>query len=384
MNAPAASHCPDSLPAPWTSADIGYVYVPGDICYDSGVYTITASGNDIWDRADAFHSMFRPVPGSSLEIKARIVSVQNTDPWAKCGVMFRSNLDPGSPHVFMAITPGNGAAWQHRNVQSGLSDNLSKGGVQSPYWVRITGNGNKYVGYVSMDGLIWNAMDSVILAMGNHAYVGLAYTSHNNTISGTAVVDHLSVIIPEDTASVRLIDFTGANVNNQYSQLNWTTGYELNFDRFEIEHSTSNTDYKKIGEVPGKGDSQFAQDYGFQDLNPVEGANYYRLKMWDKQGHSSYSRVVIVNFSLAIVQLYPNPAKHMVYLKNNLNFTFGEPLHVELINPLGQSLFKEMIPTSGMNLLKIKFPSAISLGTYFLIAVNSKNQKQVWKIQLQN
>jgi len=158
----------------------------------------------------------------------------------------------------------------------------------------------------------------------------------------------------------------------------------LNFDRFEIEHSTSNTDYKKIGEVPGKGDSQFAQDYGFQDLNPAEGTNYYRLKMWDKQGRSSYSRVVIVNFSLAIVQLYPNPAKHMVYLKNNLNFTFGEPLNVELINPLGQSLFKEKIPTSGMNLLKIKFPSAISSGTYFLIAVNSKNQKQAWKIQLRN
>jgi len=183
---------------------------------------------------------------------------------------------------------------------------------------------------------------------------------------------------------VRLAEFTGTNVNNQYSQLNWTTGQEINFDHFEIEHSTSNTNFNQIGIVQGKGDSQFAQDYSFQDLNPFEGANYYRLKMVDKQGHFSYSSSVLVSFSLAIIQLYPNPAKNLVYLKNNLNFTNGEPLEVELINPLGQHLFSETLVTDGISLLTVNFPSVITPGTYFLIAINSKGKKQAWKIQLQN
>jgi hypothetical protein len=384
LNAPVASHCPNPLPNPWTSADIGYVYVPGDVCYNNGTYTVSASGNDIWDRADAFHSVFQPVPGSNMDITARIVSIGQTDPWAKAGVMFRSNLDPGSPQVLMAITPGNGAAFQYRTVQSDTSLNLNKGGIQTPYWVRISSNGNKYVGYVSQDGLSWEAIDSFVIALGNHPYVGLAYTAHNNSISGTAVIDNVSVILYQDTLSVRLADFTGTNVNNQYSQLNWTTGQEINFDHFEIERSTSNTNFNQIGIVPGKGDSQFAQDYSFQDLNPSEGANYYRLKMVDKQGHFTYSFSVLVSFSLAIIQLYPNPAKNLVYLKNNLNFTNGEPLEVELINPLGQHLFNETLITDGISLLTVNFPSGITPGTYFLIAINSKGKKQAWKIQLRN
>jgi hypothetical protein len=383
LNAPPASRCPNPLPNPWTSADIGYVFVPGDVCYDNGTYTVTASGDDIWNRADAFHSVFQDVPGSSMDVIARVVSVSPTDPWAKAGIMFRSNLDAGSPQVLMAITPGSGAAFQNRMLQTDTSANTSRGGIQTPYWVRISSNGNKYTGYVSPDGTTWSAIDSIVVALGNHPYTGLAYSAHNNGTSGTAVIDNVSVVVHQDTLSVRLIDFTGVNVNNQYSQLSWTTGHELNFDHFEIEHSTSNTDFVQIGIVPGQGDSQFAQDYGFRDLNPSEGANYYRLKMVDKQGHFSYTTSVLVNFSLAIIELYPNPAKSKIYLKNNLNFTNGEPMEVELMNPLGQRLFTETLSTDGIPILTVQFPSGIASGVYFFIAVNSKGQKQAWRIQLQ-
>ena len=111
---------------------------------------------------------------------------------------------------------------------------------------------------------------------------------------------------------------------------------ELNFDHFEIEHSTPTTDFQSIGSVPGKGDSQLAQDYGFQDAHPVEGANYYRLKMIDKQGDFTYSNMVLVNFSLAVIKFYPNPANHSVYLENNPNFTNDQPMQIEIIDPLGQ------------------------------------------------
>jgi hypothetical protein len=384
LNAPSASNCPNPLPLPWKSADIGYVYIPGDVCYNNGTYTMTASGSDIWGNADAFHSTFQPVLGSNTVITLRVVSVTATDLWAKAGVMFRANLDPGSPQVLMAITPGNGAAFQNRVVQSGTSVNTSAFGIHTPYWVRISNNGNKYIGYISSDSLTWQAVDSVTVALGNHPYVGLAYTAHNNVNSGTAVLDHVSVMQDQDSVSVRLADFTGSNVNNQYTQLNWTTGQELGFDHFEIEHSISNSDFLQIGIVHGKGDSQFAQDYGFADMNPKEGTNYYRLKMVDKAGHFIYSKIVQVNFSLAIIQLYPNPAQHMINLKNNLNFTNGQPLEVAIISPIGQRVFVETVPTAGIFLIPVKIPYGIANGVYFLYVTNSNGQKQAWKIQIQN
>jgi len=385
INAPSANICPNQLPAPWSSMDIGYVFAPGNVCYNSGTYSITASGDDIWNAADAFHGMFQPVSGNNLDIIARVVSVSgNTDAWAKCGVMFRASLDPGSPHVFMAITPGNGAAFQNRLVMNDLSYNTSQGGIQSPYWVRLTSNGNFYTGSISFDGISWNVVDTLTLSLGIHPYVGLAYTAHNNSSLGNAVIDHLSLIGKQDTISIQLNDFTGKNVNNKYAQLDWTTVNELNFDYFVIERSTPSTDYDSIGSVPGKGDSQVSQHYEFQDAHPAEGANYYRLRMVDKQGHFTYSYMVLLNFSLAVVKLYPNPANHSVYLENNPNFTHDQPVQIELIDPLGQRLSSAAYPTAGLTRVTVQIPPNIVSGTYFLIAVNSTGNKQAWKIQIRN
>jgi len=383
LNAPSASQCPYPLPTPWRSADIGIVGVPGDVCYNNDTFRVSASGTDIWGNADAFHSVFQPVLGSNTDIIAKIISIQNSDPWAKCGVMFRANLDPASPHVFMAITPGNGAAFQNRPVQNNNSINESKFGIQSPYWVKLTSNGNKYIGSVSSDGMTWTIIDSVIVALGNSPYVGIAYSSHNNAALAIAVIDQVSVVLHGDTTAVKLSTFTGTNVNNQYSQLYWTTSQEINFDHFEIERSSSTTDFVKIGSVNSQGNSQFAQDYSFQDTNPVEGVNYYRLKMVDKLGNISYSGMVQVSFSLAIIKLYPNPAKNIIYLKNNVNFTKGEKMDVALLNPLGQKIYSETVETAGINIITIRIPSNISRGVYFLVATNASGDRQAWKIQIQ-
>ena len=50
-----------SLPAPWTSQDIGAVGLAGSAGYASGVYTVRGSGADIWGTADAFQSVLQPV-----------------------------------------------------------------------------------------------------------------------------------------------------------------------------------------------------------------------------------------------------------------------------------------------------------------------------------
>src|SRR4029077_423509 len=43
------------LPTPWSHADIGAVGSAGGAGFASGTFTVTASGNHIWDAANAFH-----------------------------------------------------------------------------------------------------------------------------------------------------------------------------------------------------------------------------------------------------------------------------------------------------------------------------------------
>ncbi|MDQ2721347.1 MAG: T9SS type A sorting domain-containing protein [Bacteroidota bacterium] len=379
LNPPAASSCSNTLPPVWHSADVGYTAYAGDVCYNNGTYTITSSGSDIWSTADAFHNVYQATTGNYLSITARVVSIQNTNAWAKCGVMFRANLDPGSANVFMSITPGNGASFQNRLVQSGNTINTNQTTFAAPYWVRITNSGNKYVGYISADGQTWKAVDSVTIAMGAHPYVGLAYTTHDNTVLGTAVVDNVTIDI-NGPLPLSLISFNGYNMNNKYTHLKWETANESNIDRFEIERSGSTSDFSKITSVKAIGTNSSVNQYSFDDMQPGNGTNFYRLKQISLNGNFKYSNVVPVTFNLSIVDIYPNPARDQVFLRNNLNFTNGEQVQIELSDISGKSVFKQVSVTSGVDIITINLSSKITNGMYVIRVTNSKGDNQVKKI----
>jgi hypothetical protein len=171
----------------------------------AGTFTMTASGTDIWTAADEFHYAFKTLTGAG-SIVAKVLSVDNTDPWAKAGVMIRETLDPGSKFAAVYITPGNGCRFQARtdtNIDA-VSDTTvattAQIAITVPYWVKlerdIAGN---FRGSYSANGTTWTAMswNPQNISMSSSVYVGLAVTSHNAaavceatfsnvTITGTA------------------------------------------------------------------------------------------------------------------------------------------------------------------------------------------------------
>ncbi|MHC4325083.1 MAG: PA14 domain-containing protein, partial [Planctomycetota bacterium] len=70
----------------------------------AGTFTMAGSGRDIWDSADEFHYAYRTFTGTGSMI-AKVESVDNTNVWAKAGVMIRESLEPGSVHATMVVTP---------------------------------------------------------------------------------------------------------------------------------------------------------------------------------------------------------------------------------------------------------------------------------------
>jgi endoglucanase len=180
-----------ALPYPWMTQDVGSVGLTGSAAFGNGVFTVTGSGDDIWNATDAFRFVYVPVTGNCTMV-ARVVSVQNVDQWSKAGVMIRESLAANAVNAFIAVTPGNGVTWQYRSSTGGGSNFNNATGLSAPYWVKLVRNSNTFTGYRSPDGTNWTQLGSASFTMASTAYIGLALTSHNNSSLCMATFDNVT------------------------------------------------------------------------------------------------------------------------------------------------------------------------------------------------
>ena len=178
----------------WTREGVGVLslwfrghpaYLGSFIEGPTGTYTMIAEGADIWDNSDQFHFAWKELSGAG-SIVAKVESVNDTDPWAKAGVMIRDTLEPGSRHAMVVVTPGNGVAFQYRNNADGTSSTAAEeSGISAPQWVKVERTiGGLVRGYYSADGNTWTQLGtSQTVTMNMPMYVGLALTSHNSGVA---------------------------------------------------------------------------------------------------------------------------------------------------------------------------------------------------------
>jgi hypothetical protein len=119
--------------------------------------------------------------------------VEETDPWAKAGVMIRETSAPDSRHVFMAFSAGNRLAFQRRTAATGETVSSGDAGGAAPYWVRLVRTGDLYRAFHSADGLAWTEAGSETIPMRGELRAGLAVTAHTNAAVCTATFDNVSV-----------------------------------------------------------------------------------------------------------------------------------------------------------------------------------------------
>lgn len=184
----------------WKTADIGNVRLPGTFSQSAGKLTLSGCGSDIWDKADAFRFAYLALNGDGT-ITARVLSQQNTDPWAKAGVMWRNSLDADAKYALVAVTPGNGATFQMRLAKAANAlDVTITPGITAPHWVRLTRQGELFSAFSSADGESWTTMGSANVSLGRQAYVGFAVSSHNEQKLCHAQFDHITVQVKNESA----------------------------------------------------------------------------------------------------------------------------------------------------------------------------------------
>ena len=178
--------------ADWSTADIGTVVLTGASSYDTPVATVIGSGADIWGTADAFRYSYQAASGD-CDITARVTALDNTNAWAKAGVMIRETTATGSTHAMVVVTPSSGVSFQRRTSTGGTSAETTTTGLTAPYWVRLTRVGNVFTAYRSSDGTTWTTMGTATITMATNVTIGLPVTSHTTGARCTATLDNITV-----------------------------------------------------------------------------------------------------------------------------------------------------------------------------------------------
>ncbi|MEO8762961.1 MAG: T9SS type A sorting domain-containing protein [Ginsengibacter sp.] len=114
---------------------------------------------------------------------------------------------------------------------------------------------------------------------------------------------------------VRLISFT-ARLDNKKVIVNWKTASEINNKGFDIQRSIDGVNWTNIGFVNGSINSSRETNYQFNDLKPVRGKGFYRLRQVDLDGKYSYSMVASVNFQKSGFYSISNNPGHGIFEVN--------------------------------------------------------------------
>lgn len=165
---------------------------------------------------------------------------------------------------------------------------------------------------------------------------------------------------PFGVVPIRLISFDCV-ANGEVSYLTWVSGEELNFNRFEVEHSTDGKNFSLVSNIHPKGSNS---KYNFTHIQNSNIA-FYRLRLIDNDGKFKYSETRMLNFSkISAVDIYPNPFTNSfsIIYKNDLSIR-----RIEVLDISGNVLKIINHINPGQKISLVSLP----IGTYFLKIIST-------------
>ncbi len=153
-------------------------------------------------------------------------------------------------------------------------------------------------------------------------------------------------------------------------QVDWNSQNEQNLNSYEVEKSKSGLNFIKVGTVVASG----LTSYHWYDANPVNGNNYYRIKIVEKDGSFNYTQVV--NIKIGSIKntfsIVGNPIKNKTITLQMENVTKGN-YSIKMYNNLGQSVATNTINHAGGSATETIFIGNVAAGTYQLSIVGNNH-----------
>lgn len=230
-------------------------------------------------------------------------------------------------------------------------------GTQLNYFSAVTGLRGAY--------LLGNGNYLVTNGSGVHEIDGTTGALIETEIAGVSA----RFIEPFDVSAVPVeLSAFSASVSGVDVTLNWTTATETNNRGFDIERSTSGSEFSKVGYVAGFGTSTETHSYSFIDGSLANGSYTYRLKQIDYNGAFEYSNEVQVEVTVpdvfSLEQNYPNPFNPGTTIKFSL--AVDSKVTLTVFNVLGEEIANLINSNLSAGVNQINFDASnLNSGVYF-------------------
>lgn len=214
--------------------------------------------------------------------------------------------------------------------------------------------------------------DSLIL-FNPRAYITMYYPFAGSIGDGATNSPILGIFIP---LPLKLLEFKGEQDNDKNILL-WTTANEEQTASFIIQRSADALQYKDIGMVAAAGDYSGTLQYRYEDRQPLDKNNYYRLKMLDQNGTFTYSSVILLKRygTGSTLTVFPNPTTQSVQIMMS-RASANETITAQLVDMSGKVLQqKQMINNS-----PIRFDLDQYVPGIYLIRVQADGEQSVWRV----
>lgn len=160
------------------------------------------------------------------------------------------------------------------------------------------------------------------------------------------------------------VTFNGVKAEKKESsvQVSWKVENEINVKQYNIEKSTYGVSFNTIGNVG----ADKSENYLFNDVNPANGINYYRVVSIDIDGKKGYSEIVKVavnSTSNTTLNVYPNPVVGNT-VKVQMNVHDKGIYYISIKNQIGQVVDTRKVNLSGSQNLEITPASKLPSGVY--------------------
>ena len=170
---------------------------------------------------------------------------------------------------------------------------------------------------------------------------------------------------------VGLADFRGQVQRNGTVDLDWTTSHEYASSHFDVERSRNGDTWETLDRLASAGNSQGARHYSFTDAKPLDGTNFYRLRMVDADGSTELSGIVIIEIDRegsARVSTFPNPVRASGRLGMRLagDWLADEPIRAALYDAGGRRVLD--YPNLAAGTVSVTLPDHVAPGLYVLRA----------------
>ncbi len=146
--------------------------------------------------------------------------------------------------------------------------------------------------------LTWKSSDDILIGEGVNGEGNAVPVIDNLVIRKTGKSSH---------SPMKLLSFT-AELENNYTMINWFTASENGTEEYIIERSSDTRNYKEVGRVKAAGISQSLKAYALVDKEPSVGITYYRLALSNHTAHSVWIPVIAIRLKPEqLVQAKPIP-----------------------------------------------------------------------------